>query len=422
MPNFTAGTSFGANDTVTNTKLNALIADATINPECALSINSGTIGTLSCTRGTIGTFNSTTGTVATLNTTTGSVQTLSAGTLATNLTGGTYSGLINSSTGTYSGLINSSTGTYSGSINSTNGTVSTLNSTTSTIATLVSTNNATIQGLNLGKGLGNIDSNTSFGSSSLKANTTGSLNTAIGFETLSSNTTGQILTAIGYRSLSSNTTGFGNTAVGNSALSSNTTGNSNTAIGLNTLFPNTTGTNNTAAGGGALSGNTTGANNTAIGYQAGYGVGTNPNTTGSNNTFVGNESVGASSTTSNVITLGNGSIATLRCQVQSITALSDKRDKSDVKDLFAGLDFIGKLRPVSFVWNTRDNAKVNVPDSGFIAQELIDAQNEAGVVIPNLVSQENPEKLEAAYGTLIPVLVQAIKELKAKVELLESKK
>jgi hypothetical protein len=62
MPNFTAGTSFSANDTVTNTKLNALIADATINPECALSINSGTIGTLSCTRGTIGTFNSTTST------------------------------------------------------------------------------------------------------------------------------------------------------------------------------------------------------------------------------------------------------------------------------------------------------------------------------------------------------------------------
>ena len=53
MPNFTAGTSFSANDTVTNTKLNALIADATINPECALSINTGTIGTLSCTRGTV---------------------------------------------------------------------------------------------------------------------------------------------------------------------------------------------------------------------------------------------------------------------------------------------------------------------------------------------------------------------------------
>jgi hypothetical protein len=125
MPNFTAGTSFGANDTVTNTKLNALIADATINPECTLSINSGTIGTLSCTRGTIGTFNSTTGTVATLNTTTGSVQTLSAGTLATNLTGGTYSGLINSSTGTFSGSIGTARSLTAGTIANLSATTST---------------------------------------------------------------------------------------------------------------------------------------------------------------------------------------------------------------------------------------------------------------------------------------------------------
>lgn len=87
MPNFTAGTSFGANDTVTNTKLNALIADAVINPECTLSINSGTIGTLGCTRGTVATLNSTTGTIATLNSTTGTIPTLVATTLITTGTG-----------------------------------------------------------------------------------------------------------------------------------------------------------------------------------------------------------------------------------------------------------------------------------------------------------------------------------------------
>ena len=104
----------------------------------------------------------------------------------------------------------------------------------------------------------------------------------------------------------------------------------------------------------------------------------------------------------------------------AITALSDLRDKKDIQPLSAGLDFVGKLRPVSFVWDTRDKAKVNIPDSGFIAQELLEAQKETGVVIPNLVSQENPEKLEAAYGTLIPVLVQAIKELSEKVTKLEN--
>ena len=231
MPNFTAGTSFGAKDTVTNTKLYALIADATINPECSLSINSGTIGTLGCTRGTVATFNSTTGTVATLNTTTGSVQTLSAGTLATNLTGGTYSGLINSSTGTYSGLINSSTGTFTGSLggscNFTSGTIGTLTANTltgtltggtysgsigtarsftaGTINNFTSSSNASISGFTIGTGnpAGSGSGNTAVGSGTLGSNTTGNLNTAFGLGALQSNTSGSFNTASGNLSLAS---------------------------------------------------------------------------------------------------------------------------------------------------------------------------------------------------------------------------
>ena len=274
----------------------------------------------------------------------------------------------------------------------------------------------------ISNGAGGIASNTSIGSSALASNTTGVNNTASGINALYSNTTGVNNTASGINALYSNTTGYGNTASGVNALYSNTTGYQNTASGINALYSNTTGYQNTASGINAIYSNTTGYQNTASGYQAGYGAaGVNANTTGSNNTFIGNESVGASATANNVVTLGNGSIATLRCQVTSITALSDKRDKKDIENLSAGLDFVGKLRPVSFVWNTRDKAKVNIPDAGFIAQELLDVQEATGITIPNLVSQENPEKLEAAYGTLIPVLVQAIKELKAKVESLEEK-
>ena len=40
--------------------------------------------------------------------------------------------------------------------------------------------------------------------------------------------------------------------------------------------------------------------------------------------------------------------------------------------------------------------------------------------IPGLVYDVNPDKLEAGYGKLIPVLVQAIKDLSAKVNLLEA--
>jgi hypothetical protein len=37
-----------------------------------------------------------------------------------------------------------------------------------------------------------------------------------------------------------------------------------------------------------------------------------------------------------------------------------------------------------------------------------------------LVYDTNPEKLEASYGRLIPVLVKAIQELKAEIEILKS--
>jgi hypothetical protein len=38
-----------------------------------------------------------------------------------------------------------------------------------------------------------------------------------------------------------------------------------------------------------------------------------------------------------------------------------------------------------------------------------------------LVYDENPEKLEASYGKLIPILVKAVQELAAKVKQLENK-
>jgi len=221
-------------------------------------------------------------------------------------------------------------------------------------------------------------------------------------------------TALGFQALNSaSLTGASNTAVGYQTLLSNTTGGSNSAVGYAALYSNTTGFANSGMGQSALYSNTTGNDNTAIGLQAGYGDGTQANTTGSNNTFIGRDAMGASATASNVITLGNASIATLRCQVTTITALSDARDKTNIVDIPAGLTFVQALRPVSFDWNMRNGAKVGIPEFGFIAQELQAAQASTGVTIPNLVSTENPDKLEASAGTLIPVLVKAIQELKA---------
>lgn len=189
------------------------------------------------------------------------------------------------------------------------------------------------------------------------------------------------------------------------------TGPDNVAIGKAALNVVTSGDDNTAIGGGALL-VTTGNNNVGIGRNAGY-----LNTTGGNNIFIGLASTGSSPSAINEITLGNSSHTVIRAAVTSITSLSDERDKSNVEDSTYGLELVKSLRPVTFEWDTRDGAKKGVKDLGFIAQELQSVDNEH----LGLVYDENPEKLEATYGRLIPVLVKAIQELTAKVEALEAK-
>ena len=56
-------------------------------------------------------------------------------------------------------------------------------------------------------------------------------------------------------------------------------------------------------------------------------------------------------------------------------------------------------------------------DLGFIAQDLQKVDDEH----LSFVSDEDPEKLSASYGRLIPVLVKAIQELKAEIEILKNK-
>ena len=152
----------------------------------------------------------------------------------------------------------------------------------------------------------------------------------------------------------------------------------------------------------------TGYNNTAIGSYAGY-----YNTTGHNNTFIGSGACGISPYYNNTINLGNSAITYLRAAVTNITSLSDARDKTDVADLPVGLEFIRQVRPVKFKWNTRDGKKVNVPDSGFIAQELQAVENSYNVadILGLVLSNADGSRLEATPGNLIPVIVKAIKEL-----------
>jgi hypothetical protein len=194
------------------------------------------------------------------------------------------------------------------------------------------------------------------------------------------------------------------------ALKFNCIGACGIAVGYKALQYNTTGSNNIAIGSCALYYNTLGCNNTAIGRCAGF-----THTSGCNNTFVGHAAVGVNATSDNTITLGNASIATIRAQVTTITALSDCRDKTNIQGIPIGLDFIKDIRPVKFAWNMRDGAKVGQVEGGFIAQELDEAAQKHNVEWLGLVLKDNPDRLEASPGKLLPIVIRALQELDDKI-------
>ena len=102
-------------------------------------------------------------------------------------------------------------------------------------------------------------------------------------------------------------------------------------------------------------------------------------------------------------------------------APSDLRDKMNVYTLEPGVDFIDRLKPVHFTWNMRkDENKRGMPDIGFIAQDLLQIQEDTGHKIPELVNDNDPEYLLANYSKLIPVYAKAIQELNAKIIGLEN--
>ncbi|MFM8916340.1 MAG: tail fiber domain-containing protein [Bacteroidota bacterium] len=298
-----------------------------------------------------------------------------------------------------------------------------------------------VNGLRIGKGGGNNAFNTAVGLGALNSNTTGYENTASGFLALYSNTTGYENTANGSSALFYNTTGGSNTASGYRALFSNTTGGSNTAHGYYALYSNSNGEGNTGIGIYALLNDTNANYNTALGNSAGY-----YRTNGDNNTFLGGycyatidgltntSSLGYSTVVdaSNKVRIGNSAITSIGGQV-GWTTFSDGRYKKNVEEDVPGLDFISKLRPVTYTTDITglDNhypkptpregqelptlgdvsEQEKIRYSGFIAQEVEAAAKEIGYDFSGV---DKPQKEGNLYGIryaeFVVPMVKAIQE------------
>ena len=264
--------------------------------------------------------------------------------------------------------------------------------------------NGTYVGYDAGGGNGNSAQNQTFVGKQAGRQSTGSNNTVLGSEALFTAHNGSNNVAIGsYALYSFSGSGTsGSIAVGGGSLYSQTSGNENVACGRSAGFSVTTG-----------------AQNTLLGNSAGQGTGAL--TTGDNNIIIGYGSLPSAVDVDNEITLGNSSNSSLRCNTQTISSLSDARDKTNVIDLPEGLKFINKLRPVKFEWATRDgNVKDGSEEHGFIAQDLQTVQKDNNADYLKIVMDNNPDRLEASYGKLIPILVKAIQELTIEVETLKS--
>ena len=315
--------------------------------------------------------------------------------------------------------------------------------------------------------------NSAFGFSSLYSNTTGAKNTALGMDALYSNTTSSNNSAIGMNAMYSNTAagnntavgqnalyaqsytpgfswvswnvaigiealygnqptdtgnGISNTAVGSLAMRANSIGFNNVAIGTNTLASQTTGNQNTACGTGALYNNLNGSDNTAVGYSAGTATYA-PNAV--NTISIGNN--GYLNGADNQAFIGNLSTNWIGGQTTWHTFASDARVKDHVQEDVRGLEFIMKLRPVTYNLNITAMREITgnldtddypgkydvekTRQSGFIAQEVEQAALEAGynfsgVTIPK---REN-ELYTMSYEQYVVPLVKAVQELSARDE------
>ena len=226
--------------------------------------------------------------------------------------------------------------------------------------------------------------------------------------------------AIGQNAGTAFATAHNDIVIGQSAGQLMASGAYNVALGAQSAFVMNGDSNTTIGFAAGFGWGSSGSNNTVLGAYAG-GMVTFLTYSGSNNTLIGYQASPSGNSVSNEITLGNSSISTLRCQVTSITSLSDERDKADIAPLEYGLDFINELEPVSFTWDTRDGSKVGELDFGFIAQHLAEVEDKYEADRLKLTLRENEDKLEATPGRLIPILVKAIQELSAKVAELEAK-
>lgn len=238
-------------------------------------------------------------------------------------------------------------------------------------------------------------------------------------------------TAIGYGAGGSlvGSSGANNTIVGNQAGNSMTTPgpDGNTGIGRDAFFSLTLGSYNTGVGINVAANLITGTYNTAIGENAGG----NWTSTESKNIAIGcrgaiseSQIIRIGDSTADYpasscfiggiygVTVGGGTAVLAGSNGQLGTVLSAQKYKENIEDLGESTSNLHNLRPVSFNYKGDQTKELHY---GLIAEEV-------NVYFPDLVVYDsNNEIFSIKYHEMPAILLNEIKKLKDKVDILEKK-
>jgi hypothetical protein len=333
--------------------------------------------------------------------------------------------------------------------------------------------NSTINSLSIGRDAGNNQNSNRFG---YAAGGSGNNKTAFGYRAGAA-ASGVRQVAVGANAQRNNT-GFYNVAIGNCAMLGSGNGCRSVAVGQRAMTCWAGGRDNVAIG--SFAGcNNNGVQNVFIGVNAGrlntadnnniVGVDAGCTTTGTENLAIGYRSLRANtsgirnlalgayalntgnadwrigigfnsipSATCGHITWGNSSNNACNCVYGTWTAGSDGRDKANIQDLRStlGLEFIKKLRAVTYVWDNREHyvdrcgfeygqKDGTLADTrlhyGIIAQELKQAVDDLNENFEGLVYDAEKDAYRMQYTSLIAPLTAAIKELDERTQELKLK-
>ena len=110
----------------------------------------------------------------------------------------------------------------------------------------------------------------------------------------------------------------------------------------------------------------------------------------------------------------NPGTLTVKGDVIAYGTPSDISLKENIKPIDSALDKVMKLQGVTFDWKKTDSILELKEDIGFIAQDV-------QKVVPELIRENSNGLLSMRHQGVAPILLEAIKELKAEIDLLKSK-